>query len=130
MCYIHAAALISEYMSMVESKSHMPQVCLFINLLFFNKPRLNGCCSKVSIVWHKIHMRPLLSDNSSRNVIRLVQGCIAFSTISPNVLQECAIRDDVLKPDEDGKSSSTALFRCSSFYFEKYNFYVLTRPTK
>ena len=37
-----------------------------------------------------------------RNV-NVLQGCIAFAKISPNVLQECAIIDDVLKPDEDGK---------------------------
>ena len=54
MCYIHAAALISEYMYMVEQQPSLPQ------------------------------------------------GCIAFKHISPNVLQECAVMDDVLKPDEDG----------------------------
>ena len=57
MCFVHAAALISEYLYMVEHKSHLPQ------------------------------------------------GCIAFQAISPNVLQECAVIDDVLKPDEDGELS-------------------------
>ncbi|KAL5265112.1 hypothetical protein ACHWQZ_G006003 [Mnemiopsis leidyi] len=83
MCYVHAAALISEYMYMVEHQPALPQ------------------------------------------------GCIAFKQISPNVLQECAVMDDVLKPDEDGMCTGgefsekgiTSLLRQSADLLMESNMY-------
>ena len=50
MCLVHAAALVSEYLYLLEGKSYLPS------------------------------------------------GCVAFQSISPNVLEESAISDDVLAP--------------------------------
>ena len=50
MCLVHTAALVSEYLSMLEDKPYLPI------------------------------------------------GCVAFEKISPNVLEESAISDDVVSP--------------------------------
>uniref|UniRef100_A0A8C4QLC5 Dedicator of cytokinesis 7 n=1 Tax=Eptatretus burgeri TaxID=7764 RepID=A0A8C4QLC5_EPTBU len=60
-CLVHAAALVAEYLSMLEDHRHLPI------------------------------------------------GCVSFQTISSNVLEESAISDDVLSPDEEGI--------CSGKYF-------------
>ncbi|XP_027052730.1 dedicator of cytokinesis protein 7-like, partial [Pocillopora damicornis] len=54
MCLVHTAGLVSEYLSMLEDKPHLPI------------------------------------------------GCVSFEKISPNVLEESAISDDVVSPDEEG----------------------------
>ncbi|XP_044302042.1 dedicator of cytokinesis protein 8 isoform X1 [Varanus komodoensis] len=63
MCLVHAAALVAEYLSMLEDHSYLPV------------------------------------------------GSVSFQNISPNVLEESAISDDVLSPDEDGV--------CSGRYFSE-----------
>ena len=50
MCLVHTAGLVSEYLSMLEDKPHLPI------------------------------------------------GCVSFEKISPNVLEESAISDDVVSP--------------------------------
>ncbi|MEQ2184599.1 Dedicator of cytokinesis protein 8, partial [Goodea atripinnis] len=61
MCLIHAAALVAEYLSMLEDHKYLPV------------------------------------------------GSVTFQNISPNVLEESAVSDDILSPDEDGV--------CSGRYF-------------
>ncbi|KAJ8285221.1 hypothetical protein GJAV_G00023710 [Gymnothorax javanicus] len=61
MCLVHAAALVAEYLSMLEDHSYLPV------------------------------------------------GSVTFQNISSNVLEESAVSDDVLSPDEDGV--------CSGRYF-------------
>ncbi|KAM9393376.1 dedicator of cytokinesis protein 8 isoform 2-T2 [Pholidichthys leucotaenia] len=61
MCLVHAAALVAEYLSMLEDHSYLPV------------------------------------------------GSVTFQSISPNVLEESAVSDDILSPDEDGV--------CSGRYF-------------
>ncbi|NXO30638.1 DOCK8 protein, partial [Cisticola juncidis] len=63
MCLVHAAALVAEYLSMLEDHSYLPV------------------------------------------------GSVSFQNISPNVLEESAVSDDVLSPDEDGI--------CSGRYFSE-----------
>lgn len=63
MCLVHAAALVAEYLSMLEDRSYLPV------------------------------------------------GSVSFQNISPNVLEESAVSDDVLSPDEDGI--------CSGRYFSE-----------
>ncbi|KAJ7335515.1 hypothetical protein JRQ81_013456, partial [Phrynocephalus forsythii] len=63
MCLVHAAALVAEYLSMLEDHSYLPV------------------------------------------------GSVSFQNISPNVLEESAVSDDVLSPDEDGV--------CSGRYFSE-----------
>ncbi|XP_039370294.1 dedicator of cytokinesis protein 6 isoform X3 [Mauremys reevesii] len=53
-CMVHAAALVAEYLSMLEDSRHLPV------------------------------------------------GCVSFQGISSNVLEESAVSDDVLAPDEEG----------------------------
>ncbi|KAG8441371.1 hypothetical protein GDO86_006923 [Hymenochirus boettgeri] len=53
-CFVHGAALVSEYLSMLEDARHLPV------------------------------------------------GCVSFQNISSNVLEESAVSDDVVSPDEDG----------------------------
>ncbi|XP_050781479.1 dedicator of cytokinesis protein 6 isoform X3 [Gopherus flavomarginatus] len=53
-CMVHAAALVAEYLSMLEDSRHLPV------------------------------------------------GCVSFQGISSNVLEESAVSDDVLSPDEEG----------------------------
>nr|XP_032636262.1 dedicator of cytokinesis protein 6 isoform X2 [Chelonoidis abingdonii] len=53
-CMVHAAALVAEYLSMLEDSRHLPV------------------------------------------------GCVSFQVISSNVLEESAVSDDVLSPDEEG----------------------------
>ncbi|KAM4677332.1 dedicator of cytokinesis protein 6 isoform 2-T2 [Discoglossus pictus] len=53
-CLVHAAALVSEYLSMLEDARHLPV------------------------------------------------GCVSFQNISSNVLEESAVSDDVVSPDEEG----------------------------
>uniref|UniRef100_A0A4W3ICG8 Dedicator of cytokinesis 7 n=1 Tax=Callorhinchus milii TaxID=7868 RepID=A0A4W3ICG8_CALMI len=60
-CQVHAAALVAEYLSMLEDRKHLPV------------------------------------------------GCVTFQNISFNVLEESAVSDDVLSPDEEGI--------CSGKYF-------------
>ena len=54
MCKVHCAALISEYLHMLEDRKYMPT------------------------------------------------GAVTFSKLSPNVLEESAVSDDVVSPDEEG----------------------------
>nr|XP_019958252.1 PREDICTED: dedicator of cytokinesis protein 8 [Paralichthys olivaceus] len=61
MCLVHAAALVAEYLSMLEDHKYLPV------------------------------------------------GSVTFQNISPNVLEESAVSDDILSPDEDGM--------CSGRYF-------------
>ncbi|KAI4895857.1 hypothetical protein NFI96_021425 [Prochilodus magdalenae] len=61
MCVVHAAALVAEYLSMLEDHKYLPV------------------------------------------------GSVTFQNISPNVLEESAVSDDILSPDEDGV--------CSGRYF-------------
>uniref|UniRef100_A0A674A9P0 Dedicator of cytokinesis 8 n=1 Tax=Salmo trutta TaxID=8032 RepID=A0A674A9P0_SALTR len=61
MCLVHAAALVAEYLSMLEDHKYLPV------------------------------------------------GSVTFQNISPNVLEESAVSDDILSPDEDGV--------CSGQYF-------------
>ncbi|NXL85452.1 DOCK8 protein, partial [Alectura lathami] len=63
MCLVHAAALVAEYLSMLEDRSYLPV------------------------------------------------GSVSFQSISSNVLEESAVSDDVLSPDEDGI--------CSGRYFSE-----------
>ncbi|KGL80696.1 Dedicator of cytokinesis protein 8, partial [Tinamus guttatus] len=63
MCLVHAAALVAEYLSMLEDHSYLPV------------------------------------------------GSVTFQNISSNVLEESAVSDDVLSPDEDGI--------CSGRYFSE-----------
>ncbi|NWS41865.1 DOCK8 protein, partial [Probosciger aterrimus] len=63
MCLVHAAALVAEYLSMLEDRSYLPV------------------------------------------------GSVNFQNISSNVLEESAVSDDVLSPDEDGI--------CSGRYFSE-----------
>ncbi|XP_040842271.1 dedicator of cytokinesis protein 6 isoform X2 [Ochotona curzoniae] len=53
-CMVHAAALVAEYLALVEDSRHLPV------------------------------------------------GCVSFQNISSNVLEESAISDDILSPDEEG----------------------------
>ncbi|XP_031440380.1 dedicator of cytokinesis protein 8 isoform X2 [Clupea harengus] len=57
MCLVHAAALVAEYLSMLEDHKYLPV------------------------------------------------GSVTFQNLSPNVLEESAVSDDVLSPDEDGVCS-------------------------
>uniref|UniRef100_A0A8C0V789 Dedicator of cytokinesis 8 n=1 Tax=Cyanistes caeruleus TaxID=156563 RepID=A0A8C0V789_CYACU len=63
MCLVHAAALVAEYLSMLEDRNYLPV------------------------------------------------GSVTFQNISSNVLEESAVSDDVLSPDEDGI--------CSGRYFSE-----------
>ncbi|NWY01652.1 DOCK8 protein, partial [Nothoprocta ornata] len=63
MCLVHAAALVAEYLGMLEDRSYLPV------------------------------------------------GSVTFQNISSNVLEESAVSDDVLSPDEDGV--------CSGRYFSE-----------
>jgi hypothetical protein len=54
MCLVHSAALVAEYLHMLEDQTHLPI------------------------------------------------GAVAFERVSPNALQESAVSDDVLSPDEEG----------------------------
>ncbi|KFV06895.1 Dedicator of cytokinesis protein 8, partial [Tauraco erythrolophus] len=63
MCLVHAAALVAEYLSMLEDRNYLPV------------------------------------------------GSVSFQNISPNVLEESAVSDDILSPDEDGI--------CSGRYFSE-----------
>uniref|UniRef100_A0A4X2KUL3 Dedicator of cytokinesis 6 n=1 Tax=Vombatus ursinus TaxID=29139 RepID=A0A4X2KUL3_VOMUR len=53
-CFVHAAALVAEYLALLEDSRHLPV------------------------------------------------GCVTFQSISSNVLEESAISDDILSPDEEG----------------------------
>ncbi|XP_038660625.1 dedicator of cytokinesis protein 8 isoform X1 [Scyliorhinus canicula] len=63
LCLVHAAALVAEYLSMLEDHKYLPV------------------------------------------------GSVSFQNISPNVLEESAVSDDILSPDEDGI--------CSGRYFSE-----------
>jgi hypothetical protein len=54
MCLVHSAALVAEYLHMLEDEPHMPI------------------------------------------------GAVAFEKVTPNALQESAVSDDVLSPEEEG----------------------------
>uniref|UniRef100_A0A4W3I227 Dedicator of cytokinesis 8 n=1 Tax=Callorhinchus milii TaxID=7868 RepID=A0A4W3I227_CALMI len=58
-CLVHIAALVAEYLSMLEDQKYLPV------------------------------------------------GSVSFQNISPNVLEESAVSDDILSPDEDGTCSET-----------------------
>ena len=54
MCYVHSAALVSEYLHMLEDRRYMPD------------------------------------------------GAVTFSRLTPNALDESAVSDDTVSPDEEG----------------------------
>ncbi|KAL7988712.1 hypothetical protein Chor_007631 [Crotalus horridus] len=74
MCLIHAAALVAEYLSMLEDHSYLPV------------------------------------------------GSVTFQNISSNVLEESAVSDDILSPDEDGV--------CSGRYFSENGYFVINQGQK
>ena len=54
MCLVHSAALVSEYLHMLEDKKHLPR------------------------------------------------GAVSLDVVTPNSLEECAVSEDVLSPEEEG----------------------------
>lgn len=54
MCLVHSAALVSEYLQMLEDQPHLPL------------------------------------------------GAVSFEKVTLNILEECAVSDDVLRPEEEG----------------------------
>ncbi|KAJ3603775.1 hypothetical protein NHX12_028516 [Muraenolepis orangiensis] len=77
MCLVHAAALVAEYLSMLEDHKYLP-----IGSVTFQDISLSR---------------------------KLVVFLSIDQNISPNVLEESAVSDDILSPDEDGV--------CSGRYF-------------
>lgn len=54
MCLVHSAALVAEYLHMLEDQAHLPR------------------------------------------------GAVSLESVTPNALEECAVSDDVVSPEEEG----------------------------
>ena len=73
MCVVHSAALVAEYLHLLEDKQHLPV------------------------------------------------GCVNFESISPNVLEESAISDDILAP---ASIHSSTYFATSLIFLHRWTFVI------
>lgn len=116
MCLVHAAALVAEYLSMLEDHKYLP-----VGSVTFQVSNYWECEILESASFPDINSRRELcldcSPNPSHSARRkwetyltVVNKCLpSHQNISPNVLEESAVSDDILSPDEDGV--------CSGRYF-------------
>lgn len=88
-CLVHSAALVAEYLSMLEDRKYLPVGCVTFQVLNLTSEVL----LHASVFKYFIYSFP--------SVLR--------QNISSNVLEESAVSDDVVSPDEEGI--------CSGKYF-------------
>lgn len=85
-CLVHSAALVAEYLSMLEDRKYLPVGCVTFQ------------------VRRELHPRMWMKTRAQINVLS-----VCVQNISSNVLEESAVSDDVVSPDEEGI--------CSGKYF-------------
>lgn len=85
-CLVHSAALVAEYLSMLEDRKYLPVGCVTFQV-----------------------RRDVPSRMSMKEWTHLYCLCVCVQHISSNVLEESAVSDDVVSPDEEGI--------CSGKYF-------------
>lgn len=100
-CLVHSAALVAEYLSMLEDRKYLPVGCVTFQV------------RTVPVVIY-VHMpSEVISITSWTKKCLLRCVLVLFScmcqNISSNVLEESAVSDDVVSPDEEGI--------CSGKYF-------------
>lgn len=83
-CMVHAAALVAEYLALLEDSRHLPVGCVSFQVSVQGSGCLGG---RGRPVWVKAG-----SDTTS----------LPPQNVSSNVLEESAISDDILSPDEEG----------------------------
>lgn len=88
-CLVHSAALVAEYLSMLEDRKYLPVGCVTFQVLNLTS----------EVLLHASVFKYFISAFPS--VLR--------QNISSNVLEESAVSDDVVSPDEEGI--------CSGKYF-------------
>lgn len=94
-CLVHSAALVAEYLSMLEDRKYLPVGCVTFQV----RRELDMCnVSECACV----HWCVLF-------YIYFSGICVYTQNISSNVLEESAVSDDVVSPDEEGI--------CSGKYF-------------
>lgn len=86
-CLVHSAALVAEYLSMLEDRKYLPVGCVTFQV---------GGREPHTGMWMQ-----------TRAQIHVLSVCA--QNISSNVLEESAVSDDVVSPDEEGI--------CSGKYF-------------
>lgn len=80
-CMVHAAALVAEYLALLEDSRHLPVGCVSFQV------SARGCLGG-----REGHLGESWSDATS----------FPPQNVSSNVLEESAISDDILSPDEEG----------------------------
>lgn len=90
-CLVHSAALVAEYLSMLEDRKYLPVGCVTFQVLY--------------LTWTIL----LRSGSLRLNRFISVFYSVLQQNISSNVLEESAVSDDVVSPDEEGI--------CSGKYF-------------
>lgn len=88
-CLVHSAALVAEYLSMLEDRKYLPVGCVTFQVLHLTR----------EVLLHASVLKYFIS--AVHSVLR--------QNISSNVLEESAVSDDVVSPDEEGI--------CSGKYF-------------
>ncbi|GAB1302291.1 Dedicator of cytokinesis protein 8 [Apodemus speciosus] len=108
MCLVHAAALVAEYLSMLEDRSYLPVGSVSFQVVSLCS---SGCPGTHSVDQAGLELRnPPASASQSAGIKNVRHHHHGVSTnISSNVLEESAVSDDTLSPDEDGV--------CSGRYF-------------
>lgn len=97
-CLVHSAALVAEYLSMLEDRKYLPVGCVT-----FQVSRVLDTCNVRTYAC-------LLAIEMSADVCAYIFFIVfVIQNISSNVLEESAVSDDVVSPDEEGI--------CSGKYF-------------
>ena len=96
-CLVHSAALVAEYLSMLEDRKYLPVGCVTFQV----RTALDNCNAFVFLA------KEMSADVHSCIVFSYISVCT--QNISSNVLEESAVSDDVVSPDEEGI--------CSGKYF-------------
>lgn len=87
-CLVHSAALVAEYLSMLEDRKYLPVGCVTFQV--------------------RREVPSYEQEGAWTHLYRLCV-CVCVQHISSNVLEESAVSDDVVSPDEEGI--------CSGKYF-------------
>lgn len=101
-CLVHSAALVAEYLSMLEDRKYLPVGCVTFQVRTVPVMMFVPAVFLYEVIC--ILVRDLLGSV-------LIDLCVFVCTqnISSNVLEESAVSDDVVSPDEEGI--------CSGKYF-------------
>lgn len=100
-CLVHSAALVAEYLSMLEDRKYLPVGCVTFQVRRVQDVMCGHIACLLAI--------EMFADVCACIVFLVFVHVYVLQNISSNVLEESAVSDDVVSPDEEGI--------CSGKYF-------------